>query len=87
MKVAAAEARLITKTKREQSSDIQKQTLLNIHTMKSRILALVGAAIVIAGSLAFTTPTRKEVVKSTTASEKIAIDKQTAGGFAIDRKD
>jgi hypothetical protein len=55
--------------------------------MKSRVLALAGAAIVIAGSLAFTTPTKKDVAKQTTASEKIAIDKQTIGGFAIDNKD
>jgi hypothetical protein len=55
--------------------------------MKSRVLALTGAVIVIAGSLAFTFPNKKDVVKSTTASEKIAIDKQTSGGFAIDNKD
>jgi hypothetical protein len=55
--------------------------------MKSRVLALAGAAIVIAGSLAFTFPNKKVVAKSTTASEKIAIDKQTVGGFAIDNKD
>jgi hypothetical protein len=55
--------------------------------MKSRVLALAGAAIVIAGSLAFTTPTKKEVAKSTTASEKTAVDKQPIGGFAFDNKD
>lgn len=54
--------------------------------MKSRVLALAVAAIVIAGSLAFTFPSRKHVAK-TTASEKIAIDKQTTGGIAIDNKD
>lgn len=56
--------------------------------MKSRVLALAGAAIVIAGSLAFTFPNnKKEVVGTTTASEKSAIDKQTVGGLAIDNKD
>lgn len=55
--------------------------------MKSRVLALAAAAIVIAGSLAFTFPTSKEVVKNTAASERNAIDKQTTGGLAIDNKD
>jgi hypothetical protein len=55
--------------------------------MKSRVLALAGAAIVIAGLLAFTTPTKNEVANSTTASEKMAIDKQPIGGLAIDNKD
>lgn len=55
--------------------------------MKSRVLALAGAAIVIAGSLAFTFPTNKKEVVGTTASEKLAIDKQPIGGIAIDDKD
>ncbi|HZY78969.1 MAG TPA: hypothetical protein VFE50_05560 [Cyclobacteriaceae bacterium] len=55
--------------------------------MKSRVIALAGAAIVIAASVAFTFPSKKEVAKQSAASEKNAIDKQPIGGFAIDPKD
>jgi hypothetical protein len=55
--------------------------------MKSRVLALAGVAIVVAGSLAFTFPSKKEVAKQNAASEKIDADKEPLGGFVIDNKD
>lgn len=52
-----------------------------------RVLALASVAIVVAVSLAFTMPTKKQVATSNAVSSKMAIDKQPIGGIAIDKKD
>ena len=54
--------------------------------MKSRILTLISVCVVIAVSVAFTMPGKKQS-KTAPIAAKTEVNGQTAGGFAIDRKD
>jgi hypothetical protein len=54
--------------------------------MKSRILTLISICVVIAVSVAFTMPGKKET-KTAPVTAKIEVNSQTHGGFAIDPKD
>ena len=54
--------------------------------MKSRILTLISVCVVIAVSVAFTMPGKKQS-KTAPAASKTEVKGQTAGGFAIDSKD